>query len=51
MILHHKSIAYYLHGNWQVKLTNKTLVKILTKLVNANWTKWDVVLVTTIWAN
>ncbi len=36
MISHHKSTTYYPQGNGQVELTNKTLGKILTKLVNAN---------------
>jgi hypothetical protein len=36
MISHHKLIAYYLQGNEQAKSTNKTLGKILAKLVNAN---------------
>ncbi len=49
-ISHDKSTTYYPQGNGQVKLTKKALGKILTKLVNANRTKWDVVLVTTIWA-
>jgi len=30
--------------------TNKTLVKILTKLVNAKQIDWDVILVTALWA-
>jgi len=50
MISHHKSTTCYLQGNKQAKLTNKTLVKILTKLVNAKQTYWDVILVTTLWA-
>jgi len=50
MISNHKSSTYYLQGNGQAELTNKTLGKILTKLVNANWTNWDVMLVITLWA-
>jgi hypothetical protein len=50
MISHHKSTTYYPQGNGQVELTNKAFGKILTKLVNANRTKWDVELVTTLWA-
>ncbi len=38
MITHHKSTEYYPQGNGQVKSTNKTLGKILTKLVNTNKT-------------
>jgi len=37
MITYHKLTTYYLQGNEQAKSTNKTLGKILTKLVNANW--------------
>jgi hypothetical protein len=36
LISHHKLTTYYLQGNRQAKLTNKTLGKILAKLVNAN---------------
>jgi len=50
MISNHKSSTYYTERNKQVELTSKTLGKILTKLVNANWTNWDVMLVTTLWA-
>jgi hypothetical protein len=50
MISHHKSMTYYSQGNRQIESTNKTLGKILTKLVNANWTDWDVMLITTLWA-
>jgi hypothetical protein len=50
MISHHKSTTYYLQGNKQAKLTNKTLVKILTKLINAKQIDWDVILVTALWA-
>jgi len=38
MIIHHKSTTYYPQGNGQAKLTNKTLGKILAKLVNVNCT-------------
>ncbi len=50
MILHYKSTTYYPQGNKQVKSTNKTLGKLLAKLVNANETDWDVMLVTFLWA-
>jgi hypothetical protein len=36
MIIHHKSTTYYPQGNGQVELTNKTLEKILAKLINVN---------------
>jgi hypothetical protein len=38
VITHHKSTTYYPQRNGQAKLTNKTLGKILTKLVNTNQT-------------
>jgi hypothetical protein len=47
MIIHHKSTTYYPQGNGQAESTNKTLGKILAKLINANW---DVMLFTTLWA-
>jgi hypothetical protein len=50
MILHHKSTTYYPQGNKQIKSTNKTLGKILAKLVNANQIDWDVMLITFLWA-
>jgi len=50
MISNHKSSTYYLQGNEQAKSINKTLGKILTKLLNTNRTNWDVMLVTTLWA-
>jgi hypothetical protein len=36
MITQHKLTMYYPQGNGQAKLTNNTLGKILTKLVNIN---------------
>ncbi len=50
MILHHKSTTYYPQGNGQAKLTNKTLGKILAKLINVNRNNWEVMLFTTLWA-
>jgi len=50
MITHHTSITYYPQGNGQVKSTNKTLKRLIIKLVNANVTDWDVMLLTTLWA-
>jgi len=38
IIVHHKSTTCYLQGNGQAKLTNKTLGKIMAKLVNDNCT-------------
>jgi hypothetical protein len=37
-IIHHKSTNYYPQGNGQVELINKTLGKILAKLINVNCT-------------
>ncbi len=50
MMSHHKLTTYYPKGNGQAKLANKTLGKLLTKLVNAYQTNWDVMLVTALWA-
>jgi hypothetical protein len=50
MISHHESTNYYLQGNEQTKSINKTLGKIITKLVNSNWMDWDVMLVIALWA-
>jgi hypothetical protein len=36
MIVHHKSTTYYPQGNRQAKSINKTLGKILAKLVDVN---------------
>ncbi len=44
MITHKKSTTYYPQGNGQVKSTNKTLGKILTKLVNTNKKNQDIML-------
>jgi transposase InsO family protein len=38
MIVHHKSTTYYPQGNGQVESTNKTLGKIMAKLIKANRT-------------
>ncbi len=36
MITHHKSTTYYPQGNGQAESTNKTLGRLLAKMVNAN---------------
>ncbi len=36
MIIHHKSTTYYPQGNARAKSINKTLGKLLAKMVNAN---------------
>jgi hypothetical protein len=50
MITHHKSTTYYPQGNCQAESTNKTLGKLLAKMVNANQNDWGVMLFTTLWA-
>jgi hypothetical protein len=50
-ISHRKLATYYPQRNMQAELTNKTLGKILAKLVNANKTNWDVMLVIALWAH
>ncbi len=50
MISHHKLMTYYRQGNGQAESTSKTLGKILTKLINANQTHWNVMLVVVLWA-
>jgi len=49
-ISHHKLATYYPQRNMQAELINKALGKILAKLVNANKTDWDVMLVIALWA-
>jgi hypothetical protein len=49
MITHHKLSTYYIQSNGQAKSTNKTLGKILVKIINANRTYWDVMLIM-LWA-
>ncbi len=36
IITHHKSTTYYPQGNGQVESTNKTLGRLVAKMVNAN---------------
>jgi hypothetical protein len=50
MITHHKSTNYNLQGYGQAKSTNKMLKYILTKLVHANQSDWDVMLPIALWA-
>jgi hypothetical protein len=50
MITHHKSTTYYPQGNDQAKSTNKTLGRLLAKMINANQNDWDIMLFTTLWA-
>jgi hypothetical protein len=48
MITHHKSTTYYPQGNGQTKSTNKTLGRLLAKMVNVNQNDCDVMLFTTL---
>ncbi|MCO5595618.1 hypothetical protein L7F22_049663 [Adiantum nelumboides] len=41
MISHHKSTPYYPQANGQAESTNKTLISVLTKTVEAHRTDWD----------
>ena len=41
MIIHKKSSTYHPQCNGQVESTNKTLVKVLKKIVEANKKDWD----------
>ena len=50
MIIHKKSSSYYPQGNGQAKSTNKTLCRILTKMVEANHGDWKHKLTATLWA-
>ncbi|XP_016200302.1 uncharacterized protein LOC107641320 [Arachis ipaensis] len=40
-IKHHKSSPYYLQGNGQAEATNKSLLKILTKMVTNAHKDWS----------
>ncbi|RYA42775.1 DDE-type integrase/transposase/recombinase, partial [Enterobacter cloacae complex sp. GF14B] len=50
MISHHKSTPYYPQANGQAESTNKTLISILTKTVEAHRTDWDLKLTSALWA-
>ncbi len=50
MITHHKSTTYYPQGIGQAKSTNKSVGRLLAKMVNANQNDWDFRLFTAIWA-
>ncbi len=49
-ILTQESTTYYAQRNDQTKSTNKTLGRLLAKMVNANQNDWDFRLFTAIWA-
>ena len=50
MVLHRKSTIYYPQANGQAESTNKVIKTTLTKMVNANRTKWDTKLHAALWA-
>ncbi|MCO5604957.1 hypothetical protein L7F22_059132 [Adiantum nelumboides] len=50
MISHHKSTPYYPQANSQAESTNKTLISVLTKTVEAHRTDWDLKLTSALWA-
>jgi hypothetical protein len=50
MIVHHNSTTYYPQGNGQAESTNKTLGKILAKLIYVNCINWDIMFFTTLLA-
>ncbi|MCO5564752.1 hypothetical protein L7F22_018420 [Adiantum nelumboides] len=50
MISHHKSTPYYPQANGQAESTNKTLISVLTKTVEAHRTDWDLKLTSVLWA-
>ena len=48
--VHKCSTPYYPQANGLAESTNKTLQNILQKIVNENWTDWDMKLESTLWA-
>ncbi len=50
LILHKKSIVYYPQANGQAESTNKTLVRILRRMVQDNKKEWDTKLDSALWA-
>ncbi|MCO5567076.1 hypothetical protein L7F22_020761 [Adiantum nelumboides] len=50
MISHHKSTPYYPQANGQAESTNKTLISVLTKTVEAHRTDWDLKFTSALWA-
>jgi hypothetical protein len=47
---HKKATTYYPQGNGQAENTNKMLEGILKKIINSNYTNWDVKLRPALWA-
>ena len=50
LIIHRKSSTYYLQTNGQAESTNKTMCRILTKIVEANQRDWEHKLTVALWA-
>ncbi|MCO5597252.1 hypothetical protein L7F22_051328 [Adiantum nelumboides] len=50
MISHHKSTPYYPQANDQALSTNKILIFVLTKTIEAHRTDWDLKLMSALWA-
>ncbi|MCO5601865.1 hypothetical protein L7F22_055990 [Adiantum nelumboides] len=50
MIMHKKSTAYHPQANGQAESTNKTLIKILKKIVQENKKDWDEKLNSALWS-
>ncbi|MCO5557534.1 hypothetical protein L7F22_011100 [Adiantum nelumboides] len=50
MISLYKSTPYYPQANGQAESTNKTLISVLTKTVEAHRTDWDLKLTSALWA-
>ena len=49
-IKHHQSSQYYSQGNGQVEVTNKTLIKIISKINQEYTGGWAMHLSDTLWA-
>ncbi|XP_017978214.1 PREDICTED: uncharacterized protein LOC108662395 [Theobroma cacao] len=47
---HVKSTPYYLKGNGQAKATNKTLLKVLSRMVHEEQKMWHDALLVALWA-
>ncbi|MCO5606432.1 hypothetical protein L7F22_060620 [Adiantum nelumboides] len=50
MISYHKSTPFYPQANGQVESTNKILISVLTKIIEAHHTVWDLKLTSALWA-
>jgi len=50
MVVHHKITSYYPRGNAQVKIMNKILIALLTKICELKRNDWEHKLHATLWA-